>query len=121
MVRSGRILQIVDELRLIPGAIALGSQLLRGVELLCEKYPGLLTNPRGRGLLVAFTVPERTLRDLVVRRAREEEALLVLPCGVDGIRFRPSLAVTADEVDDALARLERVLAGIASATVAVVP
>ena len=39
-----------------------------------------------------------------------EQKLLALTCGPVSIRFRPHLAVTADEIDGCLARIEAALA-----------
>jgi L-lysine 6-transaminase len=110
MVRATRILEVIEADGLIAAAGAHGERLLAGLVELCERHPGLIGNPRGRGLLAAVTVTDPGVRDQVLRRLRDEQDLLLLPCGDDSIRFRPPLTVTAAELDDALARFARVLA-----------
>lgn len=109
MVRARRILEVIESDGLVARAAALGEHLLAGLTALSGRYPALVSNPRGRGLLAAVTLPDPDLRDQVLHQAREEEDLLLLPCGPDGLRFRPALTVTAAELTDALGRLDRVL------------
>jgi len=63
---------------------------------------------RGRGLMLACEV-EVSASD-AVRRALLEERLVLNATGPSTIRLLPPLTVSAGEVDEALARLERVLA-----------
>jgi acetylornithine/N-succinyldiaminopimelate aminotransferase len=64
---------------------------------------------RGRGLMLAcdldVSAPE------VVRRALLEQRLVVNATGPATIRLLPPLTISPGEIDDALARLERALAG----------
>ena len=62
--------------------------------------------------MCAVTLPTAALRDEVVRLLREEERVLMLGCGAASLRFRPALTVRAEELDRALAALDRVLAKI---------
>lgn len=114
MVRARRILEIIESEDLVAQAGVLGAHLMAGLTALCGRHPGLVGDPRGRGLLAAITVADPALRDEVLERARTEQDLLVLPCGPDGIRFRPALTVAAAELDDALDRLDRVLTAVAA-------
>lgn len=109
MVRARRILEVIESDGLVARAGVLGEQLLAELTALCARHPGLLANPRGRGLLAAVTMRDPALRDQVLHRTREEEDLLLLPCGPDGIRFRPALTVSSAELDDAIGRLDLVL------------
>ncbi|MEU4776027.1 L-lysine 6-transaminase [Micromonospora sp. NPDC023644] len=114
MVRARRILEVIESDGLVTRAAALGSQLREGLAELCTRHPELLGNPRGRGLLAAVTVSDASLRDRILERVREEENLLLLPCGPDGIRFRPALAVSRAELVEAVDRLGRVLARLSN-------
>jgi acetylornithine aminotransferase len=78
-----------------------GSQLAGGLESLGE-----VASVRGRGLLLGAVIEGDASE--VVDRARAE-GLLVLTAGADVVRLAPPLAVTAVEVDEALASLERIL------------
>jgi acetylornithine aminotransferase len=67
---------------------------------------GEVASVRGRGLLLGAVIEGDASE--VVDRARAE-GLLVLTAGADVVRLAPPLAVTAVEVDEALATLERIL------------
>ncbi|MEV0973104.1 L-lysine 6-transaminase [Microtetraspora glauca] len=106
MVRSRRMLEIIERDELIPKAAILGEKLLSGLQTL--EAEGLVTNARGRGLMCAFDVPDRAA---VIARLRDEDetGVLVLPSGERSIRLRPALSVQPDELEYGLARLRQVL------------
>jgi L-lysine 6-transaminase len=108
MVRARRILEVIEADGLIERAGALGAHLLAGLRSL-EARHHVVSDVRGRGLMCAFTLPTAQLRDEVIRRLREDERVLVLASGATSIRFRPSLAVSVDEIDRGLAAIDRVL------------
>lgn len=109
MVRSRRVLEIVEREGLIGRADELGSRLLAGLRDVERTHPRLVSNARGRGLMCALDAPSGDARAEILRRLREEERVLCLPCGPRSIRFRPVLSVTAGELDAAVAALGRVL------------
>src|SRR5271168_5162065 len=95
MVRSRRILEVIEADGLIERAGALGEHLLAELRVLAARHRGLVSHPRGRGLMCALTLPTAALRDEVVRRLREEERVIMLGCGAASLRFRPALTVRA--------------------------
>ncbi|UWS69862.1 aminotransferase class III-fold pyridoxal phosphate-dependent enzyme [Streptomyces noursei] len=109
MVRSRRLLEVIDRQQLIPRAAQSGGYFLNGLRAISQQFPQFVDNPRGRGLMCAFDMPNVTLRDTLLRRLREEEKVLMLPGGVATVRVRPALSVTTEEIDVALAALGRVL------------
>jgi L-lysine 6-transaminase len=108
MVRSTRILQVVERDGLFDRAGRVGAHMLSGLEELESKSAGLLSNARGSGLLCAIDLPSTEDRDSVVRRLREEEKVIALSCGEHSVRFRPPLVADADEVEEAVHALGRV-------------
>jgi L-lysine 6-transaminase len=62
--------------------------------------------------MCAITLPSGAVRDTVIRRCREEQSLMLLGCGPDAIRWRPSLAVTEADLDLALGKLRSVLTSL---------
>ncbi|MBJ8338452.1 L-lysine 6-transaminase [Antrihabitans sp. YC3-6] len=108
MVRARRILEVIEQDGLIDTARDLGLQLLNLLEHLAVKHP-TVTDPRGRGLMCAVTLPSAELRDRVVAALRDDERVLVLGTGERGIRFRPPLTVTRSDLDAAVGALDRVL------------
>ncbi|WAM16014.1 L-lysine 6-transaminase [Rhodococcus sp. JS3073] len=114
MVRSRRILEIVEEDRLVDRARMTGAHLLERLRELARANAEV-TEPRGRGLMCAITLPTPRRRDRVVAELRERERVLILPTGKRGIRFRPPLTVTTAELDAAVDALARVLGGTVDA------
>lgn len=107
MVRSRRILEVIESDGLIDQAAARGDYLVDGLRRLAASHAGM-TRVRGRGLLCAFTMPDTVRRDELVRRLYDEH-VLVLGCGPDSVRFRPPLTVSEDDLDRGLAAVDRVL------------
>jgi L-lysine 6-transaminase len=112
MVRSRRILEIIESETLIARAGVLGAHLLEGLRELAANHP-VVSDVRGRGLMCAFTLPTAELRDAVLRRLRTDEHVLLLGCGASSVRLRPALTVGIDELDRGLAALDRVLGHLA--------
>ena len=80
---------------------AKGDRLLRGLDSLSGG------RARGRGLMTAFAVDDDA--PALVRRALLEERLVLNATGPDTVRLLPPLTVSEDEIDDALARLGRLV------------
>jgi L-lysine 6-transaminase len=111
MVRSRRILEVIQRDDLIAHSAKIGEQLLAGLEVLAARHAAV-SNVRGRGLMCAFTLPSPEIRDAVIASMREDEHILVLGSGPNSIRFRPALTITAEEIDRALAGIDRSLTKI---------
>ncbi|WP_037062578.1 L-lysine 6-transaminase [Pseudonocardia acaciae] len=110
MVRSRRILEVIERDELIARAGRLGAYLLGELRALQARHPAV-TEVRGRGLMCALTLPTPEERDRVIARLREDEHVLMLGCGTSSLRLRPALTVTAAELDRAVTALDRVLTG----------
>jgi L-lysine 6-transaminase len=108
MYRAKRIFEIIDEEKLVENAAKMGEILLEGLRGLERRYPGLVSNSRGRGLFCAFDPPDTACRDSLVTSCIKH-GLLLLKCGVKTIRFRPPLNVQAKEIEQAIAILGDVL------------
>jgi L-lysine 6-transaminase len=111
MVRARRILEVIESERLIERAKVLGRYLFTELRALQSRHP-VVSEARGRGLMCAFTLATPQLRDEVVRRMRERERVIVLGCGRSGLRLRPALTVSIDELDRGVAGLDRVLTAV---------
>ena len=110
MVRTQKVLEVIEDRDLIAAATTNGAHLLQRLHDLAGRHPDRIDNVRGRGLLCAFDLPNREQRDQLIAAARTDEHVLLLGCGERSIRFRPHLAVTAEELDLAVAAIDRVLA-----------
>jgi L-lysine 6-transaminase len=113
MVRSRRLLEIIERDGLIEQAAVTGDWLLAELRALGERHAAVVSNVRGRGLMCALDLPYGEDRDAAVRLLREQH-VIVLPCGEQSIRFRPALDITERELRFGLAALDRVLGELRS-------
>jgi L-lysine 6-transaminase len=103
MVRSTHYLRIMEQERLVENARSLGAFFLDGLQKLATQEP-LITAPRGRGLMLAFDLPDKARRDPFYV-GLFELGLLAVRCGERSIRFRPALDISSDAIQSALMRL----------------
>jgi L-lysine 6-transaminase len=85
-----------------------GDHLLAGLLELQDELGGRMTNARGRGLMIAFDLPDTDTQKKAQGRLIEN-GLLLLTSGTLSIRFRPPLDLRADEADAALDIVRRSL------------
>ncbi len=95
---------------LAANAAAVGQHLLDGVRALQPTQP-LITQVRGRGLMIGLDLPDHDTAD-ALEQACFERGLLVLTCGVRSVRMAPPLVVTMAQADTALAILADALASL---------
>ncbi len=109
MMRLKLTLEVIEKENLIQNAETVGAYLLKGLQQLAKKYPTVISNPRGRGLMCAFDLPDGSQRDRMRERLYDDH-LIILPCGDQSLRFRPHLNVTQEEIQIALDKIEKLLA-----------
>jgi L-lysine 6-transaminase len=114
MVRSRRLLEIIERDRLFDRAAAAGTWFLAELDEMAARFPGLVSNVRGRGLLCAFDLPGPAERDALLAILREREKVLLLPSGTHAIRFRPALTISEDELAAGRKAVERALDRLAA-------
>ncbi|WP_108921337.1 L-lysine 6-transaminase [Mycobacterium montefiorense] len=108
MVRARRILEVIEADGLFDRAAAQGRYLRDRLCELADEFPALVFDPRGRGLMRAFSLPTTADRDELIRRLWHR-GVIVLPSGTDGVRFRPALTVSRSEIDVAIAAVRECL------------
>jgi len=109
MVRSRRILETIEGEGLMPRAAELGRYLLGRLEDLAVEFPGLVVDPRGRGLMCAFSMATAAQRDALIAKLWDRRVIM-LASGPDSVRFRPALTVSKVELDAAVDAVRAVLA-----------
>ncbi|KAG5915697.1 acetylornithine aminotransferase [Claviceps capensis] len=83
------------------------SQLFQeGFEKLQRKFPNLVSEIRGKGLILGLQLSEDP--SAIVKAARER-GLLVITAGVNTLRFVPSLLVTEEEIAEGLRILDEAM------------
>jgi len=100
MVRSTHYLRIIEEERLVENAAKVGAYFLDQLRDLQREEP-LISAARGRGLFLAFDLPDAQTRE-EFWKGFFDLGVLTLRSGEHSIRFRPALDLPADIVDEAM-------------------
>ena len=100
MVRFDKILEIIEEDRLVEHAAKVGAHLLNRLKELESLHPSV-SNPRGRGLFCAIDMPTTQMRE-AVRQKAYEKGLVILGSGTHSIRFRSPLIITEAQIDEGI-------------------
>jgi 4-aminobutyrate aminotransferase len=97
---------------LIDNARARGEQAMAGLAPLRSRFPSLVCDVRGRGLMIGveFDTPDHAEE---VQWAAFQRGLLVLECGRRAVRLSPALTVTEAEMTIGLRLLEGAVAAVA--------
>ena len=110
MVRSAKIMEIIDEDKLCDNAAITGEYLQNQLSEIAKKN-SLVSNVRGKGLLTAFDFPDKAKRDKFISLGMEKNVMF-LGCGDRTIRFRPALIMENHQIDEGLTVLQQILNNI---------
>jgi L-lysine 6-transaminase len=107
MVRSSKILEIIEEDSLCAKAAENGQYLQDQLTQIAQRNP-TIGNIRGKGLLTAFDFADKEKRDRFIQ-AGIENKVMFLGCGHHTIRFRPALIIEKNNIDEGLNILENIV------------
>lgn len=105
MVRATQVLRLLERERILENSAQVGATLVQEMRKLAAEEP-LISAVRGRGLMIAFDLPTRDMRNAFLAGLLEL-GLLALSCGERSIRFRPALDLPLAAVDPIIAFLKR--------------
>src|SRR5437763_11191076 len=88
MIRSTHFLRIIEKENLVENARVVGEHFLKALQQL-QSEQSIITAVRGRGLFIAFDLPDPKTRDEFWRGVFDR-GLLVLKSGDHSVRFRPA-------------------------------
>ena len=111
MIRCRRYVEIIEQENLLDNARDVGLHLLTGLERLQQERPDMISNARGRGLFLAFDVPDGATRERLIE-SMVERGVLGLRSGSTSIRFRPAINLTREQADEGLQLLAQALSGL---------
>jgi len=100
MVRSTHFLRIIEKEHLVENAGKVGAYFLDQLRDLQKEEP-LISAARGRGLFLAFDLPDAKTREQFWK-GFFDLGVLTLRSGENSIRFRPPLDITAEVIDEAM-------------------
>jgi acetylornithine/N-succinyldiaminopimelate aminotransferase len=86
----------------------MGSQLKLGLENLKNKFPNLIDEIRGVGLMIGIKINSKIENGEVVKKLISNQ-LLTIPAGENVIRILPPLIINQNHVDEALKKIEKSL------------
>jgi predicted acetylornithine/succinylornithine family transaminase len=99
------VLEVIEDDDLLANAAQRGDQLQQGLRGLAERFE-VIRDVRGRGLMIGAECGDAASQ---IYQECRNQGLLINTAGGDTLRFVPPLIITADDVDEALSRLERAL------------
>jgi L-lysine 6-transaminase len=108
MVRAKHILNIMNEENLVENARLTGDYLITRLYELQYEFPELISNVRGLGLMCSFDFPDEEIRKKFLNLAFENK-LMILGNGSRSVRFRPALTIKAEELEEGLTIVKKVL------------
>lgn len=112
-VAARTVLAVLDEEKLIEGAVSKGQRLANGLSAIAAKYPSVCAGQRGRGLLQGLRLAPGLDGRTVLNKVRARGLLLTV-AGTNTLRFTPPLVVKEREIDEALALTDAAIAEVAS-------
>jgi L-lysine 6-transaminase len=101
MVRATRYLEIIEEDNLLEHTAKMGEKMNAGLETVAEESKGMLSNVRGKGLMVAYDLPNQEKRDQMIDKLFEN-GLKALKAGNRTVRFRGMLDTPEEIIDKSL-------------------
>lgn len=106
---ANAVLTVIEEEQLLENAQTIGDYLVNKLNALKSKYPALITEVKGKGLIVGakLTLPGRD----IVNSCLSKGAIINCTAG-DVLRFVPPLNITKDHVDEMIAVLDKTLAAV---------
>jgi len=105
--------QTVEQDRLLQNVQERGEQLRKGLRAIATKYPQLIAEVRGWGLINGMELQaEIPLTSIEIVKKAMEQGVLLVPAGPKVVRFVPPLIVSAEEIDRAVAELEKAIASL---------
>ncbi|MBL4678063.1 MAG: L-lysine 6-transaminase, partial [Mucilaginibacter sp.] len=107
MVRSAKILEIIEDDKLCDKAAETGAYLQQRLKDIAQKN-NIINNVRGKGLLTAFDLPDAATRNRFIDLGLQQQVMF-LGCGDKTIRFRPALIIEKENIDTGLDILEKIL------------
>ena len=117
-----KVLEVIQREKLADNVRHVGQKLKAGLEALARKFPGVIHNVRGLGLMIGIELapnisrlPGDAAKTQAVRFANllHAEGLLAIPAGANILRLLPPLILRQTEAEEGLEIIESVVARLA--------
>lgn len=112
-----KVLEVIEKERLAENARAVGDHLKSSLLALAGKYPGIIKDVRGLGMMLgvefapdipALTVDGKTAAAILVNKFHAA-GLLLIPAGAQVVRLLPALNLRRNEAEESLNIIENVV------------
>lgn len=104
---ASHVLERLSDAKMQSDVVAKGAVFVRGLQQLRQKYPDVITEIRGRGLLLGAQL---TCDPNPIIEAARNRGMLVISCGTNTLRFVPPLTITEAEIQEGLRLLDLAIA-----------
>ncbi|HIB01807.1 MAG TPA: aminotransferase class III-fold pyridoxal phosphate-dependent enzyme [Phycisphaerales bacterium] len=112
MVRCTQFIKIIERDNIAEQVTNVGNHVIAGLRAIANES-GAFTSVRGKGSLIAFTVPSPEHRAAMLSSLMDA-AVIALPCGVRSVRFRLPLIMTIEDADELLNRTRIAVSSLAT-------
>ncbi len=96
-------IKVIKKRKLLDNATKMGNYLRKNLAELNG-----LQNVRGKGLMIAFDLPSKKVRNNVIVQCLKN-GLVLLGCGISGIRVIPPYIISKEEIDIAVPIMEKAI------------
>jgi 4-aminobutyrate aminotransferase len=108
---------LMETIRLLEGGLIAnagirGRQVMEGLRPLVDRFPGMVKDVRGKGLMIGVQFDSGETADAVEMQSFDR-GLLILEAGDDCVRMSPPLVVTQAEADTAIRLFTEAVAHVA--------
>ncbi|MEL6437792.1 MAG: aspartate aminotransferase family protein [Cyanobacteria bacterium J06621_8] len=108
------VLNTLEQENILQNVQQRGEQLRAGLRAIAQKYPNLVSEVRGWGLINGMELrSDIDLTSIEVVKAAMAEGLLLAPAGAKVLRFVPPLIISQSEVEEGMTMLENAIAKVA--------
>ncbi len=102
MVRCTQFIKIIERDNIAELVTTVGNHVVSALRTMA-KETGVFTSVRGKGSLIAFTLPTPEHRAALLN-SMMKSGVIALPCGIRSVRFRLPLIMTVQDADELLHR-----------------
>jgi putrescine aminotransferase len=97
-------IEVIEEEGLVAKSAERGAQLLTGLKVVQARFPDVLVEARGQGLMIGVEFAEKDYAELTINgMARRGVIAAYTLNNPKVIRFEPPLVITAEQIDQAVA------------------
>ncbi|MCG8614947.1 MAG: aminotransferase class III-fold pyridoxal phosphate-dependent enzyme [Desulfobacterales bacterium] len=107
---SSAVLDYLTENNVCENAAAMGKRMIRGLEALQDKYPAIIREVRGRGMMIGIEYGEEYMGVLMADCLARNGMFAVYSGNAPQVmRFQLPLTASADEIDHAIVTVEKAI------------